>query len=77
MFRDEYGLHSITDYDSDFPNPEKAILATHTIIKNKLSEIKTGEYKSTSYSFEEYEIAKNVIFEIICNIKKHDERNLS
>lgn len=73
MFRDEYGLHSITDYDPDFPNPEKALLATHTIIKNKLSEIKTGEYKSISYSFKEYEIAKNVIFEIFDNIKKHDK----
>lgn len=77
MFRDEYGLHSITDYDSVSPNPEKALLATHTIIENELSEIKTGKYKSTSYSFKEYEIAKNVISEIICNIKKHDERNLS
>lgn len=73
MFRDEYGLHSIADYEPDMPNPEKTLLAAHTIIKNKLSEIKTGEYKSTSYSYEEYEIAKNVIFEIICNIKKHDE----
>ena len=36
-----------------------------------------GEYSSQLYTFREYEIAKGVVSELFCTIRKSNEREIS
>lgn len=73
MIKDEYGIHPIT-YD---PSSEKALMTTHTILENTLRKMIDGEYSSQLYTFREYEIAKGVVSELFCTIRKSNEREIS
>ena len=73
MIKDEYGTHPIK-YDS---GSEKALMTTHTILENTLRKMIDGEYSSELYTFGEYEIAKGVVGELFCTIRKSDEREVS
>ena len=73
MIKDNYGTHPIK-YD---PGSEKALLTTHTILENTLRKMIDGEYSGELYTFGEYEIAKGVVGELFCTIRKSNEREVS
>lgn len=55
----------------------RGILAAHSIIENTLRKMIDGEYSSELYTFGEYEIAKGVVGELFCTIRKSNEREVS
>lgn len=59
------------------PCSEKALMITHTILENTLRKMIDGEYSSELYTFGEYEIAKEVVGELFCTIRKSNEREVS
>lgn len=77
MIKDKYGVHVIDEYDPHFSNDESILLAAHSIIENTLRKMIDGEYSSELYTFGEYEIAKEVVGELFCTIRKSNEREVS